>query len=69
MSLAELIPAIRELTRPDQEHLLEVLRQELEQSGEPSALTEGDYPVWSPHNAHEAAATLLGVLQDAESVD
>lgn len=32
-----------------------------------AGIVEGEYPIWSPHDAHEAAATLLRLLEEAKA--
>jgi hypothetical protein len=60
MSLTELWPAVRALARRDKFLLVQELITEL-------ALEEGvrpiEYPIWSPSDAHAAAATLLELLE------
>jgi hypothetical protein len=60
MSLAELLPAVQALPRKDKFRLVQELIAELAQE---EGLAEGEYPVWSPYDAHEAAATLLQLLE------
>ncbi|WP_148590768.1 hypothetical protein [Aquisphaera giovannonii] len=67
MSLTELLPSIRGLSRPEKLRLIQVLAAELAaaESPTPAPLAEGEtYPVWSPYDAHEAAATLLNLLDE-----
>jgi hypothetical protein len=63
VSLAELLPAVRALPRPDKFRLMQQLIAELAQE---EGLAAGEYPVWSPYEAHEAAATLMGLLRQDE---
>jgi len=60
MSLADLLPAIHALPRRDKFRLVQELIAELALE---EGLTEGEYPIWSPYDAHEAAATLLHLLE------
>jgi len=60
MSLADLLPSIQALPRRDKFRLMQELIAELAQE---EGLAEGEYPVWSPYDAHEAAATLLQLLE------
>ena len=60
MSLTELLPSIHALSRSDKVRLVQELIAELAQE---EGLTEGEYPVRSPYDAHEAAATLLQLLE------
>ena len=63
MNLAELLPALHELPRADKFRAVQFLTAELAQ-GEGSLLPGAEYPVWSPHEAHDAAATLTQYLQE-----
>jgi hypothetical protein len=66
MSVTELLPTLRELSRADKLRVMHFLVEELARA-EDALLTPGaSYPVWSPYDAHEAAKTLLGVLAGAE---
>jgi hypothetical protein len=60
MSLQELLPAVHSLTRGDKYRLLQELIADLAQE---EGLAAGEYPVWSPYEAHEAAATLMQMLE------
>ena len=60
MSLVELLPSIQALPRSDKFRLVQQLIAELAQE---EGLTAGEYPIWSPYDAHEAAATLLQLLE------
>ena len=60
MSLAELLPSVRALPRSEKFRLIQELIVDLARD---EGLTEGEYPVWSPYDAHEAAATLLRLLE------
>ncbi len=63
MQLAELLPAFHNLPRPDKFRAAQFLTAELAQGED--ALTPGaEYPVWSPSDAHSAAATLEAFLKD-----
>ena len=65
MSLTELLPAVRALPRAERIRLVHLLIDELARPQEPPALQDGaSYPVWSPYGAHEAAASLLRLLED-----
>ena len=60
MSLADLLPSIHALPRKDKFTLVQELIAELAQE---EGLAAGEYPIWSPHDAHAAAATLLQLLE------
>jgi hypothetical protein len=59
MSLAELLPSVHALPRSDKFRLMQELIAELAQE---EGLAAGEYPVWSPYEAHSAAATLMNLL-------
>jgi hypothetical protein len=66
MSLAELLPVLRSLDRADKLRAMQFLVQELAKEEESLLTTQAEYDVWSPHNAFDAADTLLGVLNTAD---
>lgn len=67
MSLAELLPSARELSRADKLRLIQWLAADLAGTDDSASLAAGaNYPVWSPWGAHEAAAVLLDVLETDE---
>ena len=57
MKLDELLPALHKLPRADKFRAVQFLTAELAQ-GEGGLLPGAEYPVWSPYEAHDAAATL-----------
>jgi hypothetical protein len=63
MSLADLLPALHDLPRIDKFRVVQLLTAELAQ--EEGRLTEGtEYPIFSPFEAHDAAATLTQYLHE-----
>jgi hypothetical protein len=60
MSLTELLPSIQALPRRDKFRLVQELIAELARE---EGIAEGEYPIWSPYEAHEAAAMLLQLLE------
>lgn len=64
MSLAELRSAVRALPRRDKFLLIQELMAELAQEEDVTAI---EYPVWSPYDAHDAAATLLQLLEQEKA--
>jgi hypothetical protein len=60
MSLTELRPAVRVLPRSEKFLLIQELLAERAQE---EGVTAVEYPVWSPYDAHGAAATLLQLLE------
>jgi hypothetical protein len=66
MSLTELRPAVQALPRSDKFLLVQELVAELAKEDGMEAI---EYSIWSPYDAHAAAATLLQLLQqEKESV-
>lgn len=64
MSLKELLPAVHNLPRSDKYRLIQELIADLAQE---EGLAPGEYPVWSPYEAHEAAATLMRLLEQEQA--
>jgi hypothetical protein len=60
MSLTELRPSVQALPRRDKFVLVQELIAELAKE---EVVAEIEYPVWSPYDAHAAAATLLEMLE------
>lgn len=65
MTLSELRPAVRALPRRDKFLLVQELITEL---GREEGIAAGDYPIWSPYDAHAAAATLLRLLEQEKAI-
>lgn len=63
VKLAELLPVLHELPRADKFRAVQFLTAELAQA-EGGLLPGAEYPVWSPHEAHDAAATLNQFLRE-----
>jgi hypothetical protein len=63
MSLNEVLPDVRALSRFDKLRLIQLVAQELEQD-ELSLIEQGQsYPIWSPSEAFDAAAELLQAVE------
>jgi hypothetical protein len=61
MGLTELLPVLHDLPRPDKFRVVQILTAELAE--EEALLRDGtEYPIWSPHDAYGAAATLTEFL-------
>jgi len=65
MSVAELLPSLEELSRADKLRIVSYLVTELEK--EETNLAAAVYPIWSPYDAHEAAATLMTALTSMQN--
>jgi hypothetical protein len=64
MSLTELFPAIKMLSRADKLRLMQFLVIDLAQEeGVPLLSADAEYPVWTPLHAFDAADTLLQMLK------
>jgi hypothetical protein len=66
MISVELLNTLRTLNRGEKLHILQVLVSELAQEEAYLLRPEGTYPIWSPYDAHEAADTLLAMLNAPE---
>ncbi len=64
MTLNELLPSLQALPRADKLRLIQVLAADVaSEDGIAPADAARTYPVWSPHEAFDGAATLLRVLE------
>jgi hypothetical protein len=61
MSLTELLPSVRELTRNEKIRLIQVLADDLVQEESPP-MPAGEYPIWSPYDSYEAADQLQRLI-------
>lgn len=68
MKLAELLPALHELPRADKFRAVQFLTGELAHEESGGLLPGNEYPVWSPHEANDAAATLTRYLRENTDV-
>jgi len=67
MVSSELISTPRELSRPDNFYIMQLLISELAQQETSLIQPDQAYPVWSPYNAVEAADTMLDVCSTVHS--
>ena len=67
MSLAEVLPAVRQLSLPEQRQLAQLLVDELKLSDELGLKPGASYPVFSPYGCDEAAAVLSKLLGTGEA--
>lgn len=68
MTLNELLPSLHALPRADKLKLIQVLAADVaSEEGIAGANADATYPVWSPHEAFEGAATLLRVLEQEKA--
>jgi len=67
MSLSELIPSLQALPRAEKWRLIQLLVADLAREENVIPIEGGRlYPVWSPHDAFEAAGVLLKALDEEE---
>lgn len=68
MSLNELLPSVQEMPHKEKLQLMQWLATELAAGKQALILSpDVDYPVWSPYDAHEAAATLTAFLEQEKA--
>jgi len=65
--LTDLLPRLRELKRIEKLHIIQVLVSELAQEEERLIQPDMAYPILSPYDAFDAAATILDALAEAKS--
>jgi len=64
MSFTELVPALRGLPKADKLRVIELLAGDLAREENAEQLPAGaSCPIWSPHNAFDAARTLMQLLE------
>lgn len=68
MSVLDLLPVLQQLPKADKLRLVQFLIAELvrEEAIDPITLA-GEYPIWSPYNAFQAAEILLNLLSTRAS--
>jgi hypothetical protein len=63
MSLRELLPSVSALPHSEKLQLMQWLAEQVtREEGIPVILPDIEYPVWSPYDSFEAAATLSAFL-------
>jgi len=68
MTLNELLPSLHALPRADKLRLIQILAADIACSdGVAPTDTATTYPVWSPYQAFDGAATLLRVLEEEDA--
>ncbi|MFN8498185.1 MAG: hypothetical protein U0641_10050 [Anaerolineae bacterium] len=65
----QLLDQLSELNRVDKLHVIQVLVSQLAQEETDLLEPNTEYPIWSPYDAYDAAATMLNMLKIAESDD
>lgn len=65
MNLSEMLPTLHALPRPEKWRLIQLLVADLACEEETPSIEAGRaYPIWSPHDAYDAADALLKVLEE-----
>ena len=68
MTLAELLPELLGLPRADKLRVIQLLASDVARDEVDDVIAaEGSYPIWSPYDAFEGAATLLRVLDEEQA--
>jgi hypothetical protein len=68
MTLSELLPELRGLPRADKLRVIQLLASDVaREEGDEVIAAGGSYPIWSPYDAFEGAATLLRVLDEEQA--
>ena len=68
MSLAELLPEVKTLSREDKRQLIEALQTDLEENELLALFPAGQtIEIWSPYDAHKAAAVMQKALDDEKA--
>ncbi|MEM9219149.1 MAG: hypothetical protein AAGD25_33045 [Cyanobacteria bacterium P01_F01_bin.150] len=70
MTVTELFPPLKQLSRGDKLRVMQFLIAELAKEEDAPTLHDGAvYPVWTPLNSHGAAHALGQLLESAQSED
>ena len=67
MTMTELMPLLRQLSRAEKLHVMQCLVSDLAQDESDLLRQDMSYPIWSPYDAFEAADTMLKVLASEKS--
>ncbi len=68
MTLAELLPALHRLAKSEKLRAIQVLAADVaREDGEIFAPSEAPYPIWSPYDAFDGAATLMRLLEQEKA--
>lgn len=69
MEMIQLLPELSKLKRAEKLYIMQFLISELAQEEQELIQPGYSYPIWSPHDAHDAASTMLNVLKESDSDD
>jgi hypothetical protein len=64
MSLAELIPLVKNLSQSDKLSLFKLLAMQIPEAELQVIFSASEYPVWSPSDATEASSILMQMIRD-----
>ncbi|TVS14963.1 MAG: hypothetical protein EA424_17700 [Planctomycetaceae bacterium] len=68
MTLSELLPALHGLPRADKLRAIQVLAADVAcEEDDMLAPSDEAYPIWSPYDAFEGAATLMRLLDEEQA--
>ena len=67
MEMTQLLPELRKLKRGEKLFVMQFLVSELAQEENELIQPDVAYPVWSPYDAFDAAATMLNVLHESKT--
>ncbi|MCA9926766.1 MAG: hypothetical protein KC421_30575 [Anaerolineales bacterium] len=65
--MTQILPALRKLKRAEKLYIMQFLVSELAQEESDLIQPGVSYPIWSPYDAFDAAATMLKVLQESKA--
>ena len=67
MSLADLLPALKDLPHSDKLRAVQFLVVEIAKEEDIALNSGATYPIWSPYSSVEAADTLLSALKEDQA--
>ena len=67
MEMTQILPELRKLKRVEKLYIMQFLVSELAQEENELIQPGVSYPIWSPYDAFDAAATMLKVLQESKA--
>ena len=67
MEMTQILPELRKLKRADKLYVMQFLVSELAQEENELIQPNVAYPIWSPYDAFDAAATMMRVLKESDS--
>lgn len=68
MTLVELLPALHGLAKSEKLRAIQVLAADVaREDGEMLEPSEAPYPVWSPYDSFDGAATLMRMLEQEKT--